>query len=98
MPVANPQDVERWAGAAPASDWRDDVTDDDVAAAMVPAFREMLAKFPQAKKSEVCSALMIASLNALRKLDGDEWVLGFLESAVKDLKASAPLPILSEAH
>ena len=74
------------------------MTDDDVAAAMVPAFREMLAKFPQAKKSEVCSALMIASLNALRKLDGDEWVLGFLESAVKDLKASAPLPILPEVH
>lgn len=82
----------------PASDWRDDVTDDDVAAAMVPAFREMLAKFPQARKSEVCSALMIASLNALRKLDGDEWVLGFLESAVKDLKEHAPLSILPEVH
>lgn len=71
----------------------------DIAEMVMDSLNDLMAKLPMlADRTEAVGILLIASYNLLRSVEGDEYMKGWLESALQDVK-STPSPIqLRGAH
>lgn len=49
-------------------------------------------------RSELMSALLMICYNVLRNMEDDQFVIGWLESALSDVKENAPIIVARQAH
>ena len=67
--------------------------EDDISSMAMDAIGGLMAKLPMlADRTEAVGILLIASYNLLRSVEGDEYMKGWLESALQDVK-SRPSPV-----
>lgn len=73
--------------------------EDDIAVMVMDSLDGLMAKLPMlADRTEAVGILLIASYNLLRSAEGDDYMKGWLESALQDVKRG-PSPIqLRGAH
>ena len=67
------------------------MNEDQIAKLTLDMLGELMHKLPtKREKSDALGTLMIAGYNLLRTTEGDEFVRGWLESALADIAANPP--------
>lgn len=67
------------------------MNEDQIAQLSLNMLGELMSKLPTARqKSDALGLLMIAGYNLLRTTEGDEFVRGWLESALADIATNPP--------
>jgi hypothetical protein len=67
------------------------MTLEEIDRAAVSIVEQLLKRLPDKKaQSEVLSMLLLVSYNALRNIEDDQFVIGWLESALKDVRENPP--------
>lgn len=75
------------------------MTDDQIAKATLDAMGALMAQMPtKYDKTEALGLLMITGYNLLRSTEGDEFVRGWLESALADVANNPPAYELRIPH
>lgn len=75
------------------------MTEDEISAAAV----EMIGKFvvqlkTGQQRSDAAAACMLMSYNLMRSIEGDQYVIGWLESALADVKTNPPAITIVRPH
>jgi hypothetical protein len=75
------------------------MNEDQIAKLTLDTLGGLMNKLPtKREKSEALTMLMMTGYNLLRTTEGDEFVRGWLDSALADLAANPPAVALRTAH
>lgn len=75
------------------------MNEDQIAKLALDMLGGLMNKLPtKRQKADAIGVLMIAGYNLLRTTEGDEFVRGWLESALADIKANPPVCELKSPH
>ena len=76
-----------------------EMNDDQIATLTLDALGKLMNQLPtKREKSDALGVLMIAGYNLLRTTEGDEFVRGWLESALEDMARNPPACEFRMAH
>lgn len=78
-------------GGMPTRREEEEMNEDQIAKLTLDMLGDLMHKLPtKREKSDALGTLMLAAYNLLRTTEGDEFVRGWLESALADIAANPP--------
>ena len=75
------------------------MTDDEISKAAIDAVAGLVVTMKSKRQqSDAASACMLTAYNMLRAIEGDQFVIGWLESALADVKTNPPAFAIVRPH
>lgn len=75
------------------------MTEDEISKAALDAVAGLVIRMPSKRQqSDAASGCMLTAYNMLRAIEGDQFVIGWLKSALADVKANPPAFEIRRTH